>query len=89
MRLTIKLFALAMMVAPMGYMSAKTTNVLADSGPAGYCPPAPAWGPTWAPPGSCVEMPWGSLRCLSGTPYGNWEGFVGFTCSGAPVYYGN
>jgi hypothetical protein len=32
-------------------------------------------------------MPWGSLRCLNGTPYGNWEGFVGFDCHGGIVQY--
>jgi hypothetical protein len=39
--------------------------------PAGYCQPIGAY-PSCAAPGTCVDMPWGSLRCLSG---GNWEGF--------------
>jgi hypothetical protein len=87
MKLAVKLFALAMIVAPIGFMGAGTNDVSADDGPAGYCAPAPAYGPNWAPPGTCVNMPWGSLRCLNGSPYGHWEGFMYRDCNGNFVRY--
>ena len=48
-----------------------TWSASADGCPAGYCSPIGAY-PSCAAPGTCVDMPWGSLRCLSG---GHWEGF--------------
>jgi hypothetical protein len=74
MKFAVKLFALAMIVAPIGFMGAGASDVQADGGPAGYCAPISLHN-SWAAPGTCIDMPWGSLRCLSGSPYGHWEGF--------------
>jgi hypothetical protein len=66
-------------VGAIALAGAGSTTVKAGGGPAGYCPPIPLHN-AWAPPGTCIDMPWGSLRCVAATPQGNWMGYPVYGC---------
>jgi hypothetical protein len=68
-----------MIVGVIAVAGAGASSVRADGGPAGYCPPIPVHN-AWAAPGTCVDMPWGSLRCLAGNPQGYWMGYPVYGC---------
>jgi hypothetical protein len=72
MRLTkVKLVALAMFVAALGFVGVAAQNAYTDDCFCQAPPGAPADLRCGAL-GACVDRPWGSIRCLGAH---NWEGF--------------
>jgi hypothetical protein len=70
-----KMMTKLMIAGAIAVAGTGTTSVKADGGPAGYCAPIPLHN-AWAAPGTCISMPWGSLRCLAGSPQGTWMNYM-------------
>jgi hypothetical protein len=75
----VKLAALSMSVAALGIVGVLARNASADSCPKEYCSYPAQFG--CAAPGTCMDRPWGSIRCLSGPNGGYWEGFMNQYCA--------